>query len=363
MGLLSKIASGLKKVVKKVAKGVKKVAKGVVTAIPMGQKIWKTAGKIGTKVMEGIGKLGPVAIIAAQVLLSVTGVGAAAAAALGSMWSGFGAVAASAAANGGLIASTLGNIGTAIFNAGNFIGGTLGAMGNAITEGGSQLLQGNIAGASEAFMSNMTSALSGEAGMGAMNAAAAQAAEAAGINLGSIDASTAVQNGVSPDFASEHLTNGPIQQDFQGLDLGTPSVEDIAQSGADAFAPTSLEGIAQEELYGKAGGLTFAENGVLLDHGADGVKALQPGAPSAGKQIDDALNEKVESTAKNYLESYLNPQAEVNNGEALGTGYKAKAINASKTTGGGTGSEGFSLLKGVRGLEESVRNSQSLMFS
>jgi hypothetical protein len=291
------------------------------------------------------------------------------------MWAGMGTMAAAAAANGGLIASTLGNIGTGIFAAGNFIGGTLGAMGAAVSEGGSQLLAGNITGASEAFMSNMTAALSGEAGMTAVNAAAAQAAQAAGTQIGSLTAEEAIAGGVGPLEAADGTVfqSKPLQLDASVIDaqnLNLSDAADFTNLGQDAATELaggpikSLEAITQEELYGKAGELTLAEHGTYLDFGAEGVKAIQPGATSATSAIDEELGDKVESYAKKKLESYLSGSSSTT--ASASTPYRAlnlKSTNPKSSNVGGQGSSGFSLLSGVRGLENSVRNSQSLMFT
>lgn len=157
---LSKAWKGVKGAVKKVAKVVKKTAKAVAYSTPLGKELWKAGGKLGKEITKGIGKLGPAGIIAAQVLLSSTGIGAGLAASLSSMWSGFGAAAAAASQAG----SVLGSLGTAVYNGVNYAAGTLGAVGEALSSGAKELVSGNFSTAASNFGSNLGRALTGEAG-------------------------------------------------------------------------------------------------------------------------------------------------------------------------------------------------------
>lgn len=372
MGLFSKIKKGFKKVVSGIAKGIKKVAKGVVTALPGGQKLWKKAGKLGKKIMKGVAKLGPVGLIAIQALLSVTGVGAAAAGMLGSMWSGFGAAAASAAASTSALVSAIGTAGTGLFAGGNFIAGTLGAMGNAIAEGASQLASGNFSAAASAFGTNMGAALSGEAGMASVNAAAAQAAASAGELLGqSIDATQAVQAGIDPSFAAENL--GKDALGFNPSEAGKFDLDSFldvsAEQSSGITAPsfdgtygagaTGVEEIAQKHMTGKVGELTFAEQGALNDYGTKGVEAIQPDAMGVADQ-NQAGAKKVYDALGNLVSG--GGAENIGGGSLISRPSKSKSIQSAQV-GGGQGSEGFSLLKGVQGLEQSLRNSQNLMFT
>lgn len=375
---LSKAWKGVKKAVKAVAKGVKKVAKGVVTSLPGGQKLWKAGGKLGKKVMKAVGKLGPVGIMAVQVLLSATGLGAAIAASLSSAWGSFGAMAASAAASGSAVASALGTIGSGLYAAGNWAMGTLGAVGSAFTEGAGQIMQGEFSAGLQAFSSNMSSALTGEAGMAAVNAGAAQAAVASGTQLGgsitSDTIATAAEQGVAVDgsFAGE-LGNAPFDAEAAvkaGMDPSQAfkmqevqaSKLTLSNTSPQITAPEILSPtqIAQESITGKASTLTFAEQGTFIDHGAEGVRAIQPGASSVATQSTNTAK-SVYDTAKKI--SGLGGYDESTGGTSLlAPAGKSKAIS-SASVGGGKGSEGFSLLSGVKGLEQSLRNSQSLMFT
>ena len=160
---LSKTWKGVKGTVKKVAKVVKKTAKAVAYSTPLGKELWKAGGKVGKEITKGIGKLGPAGIIAAQVLLSSTGIGAGLAASLSSMWSGFGAAAA-AASSAGSVLGALGQVGSAIYNGVNYAAGTLGAVGEALSSGAKELVSGNFSNAASNFGSNLGQALTGEAG-------------------------------------------------------------------------------------------------------------------------------------------------------------------------------------------------------
>ena len=169
MGFFSSAWKGIKGAVKSVARSVKKVAKTVAHAIPGGKQLWEFGTKIGKGIEKGIGwigkKLGPIGTMALSFVLPF------AAPLFAAMWTGFGAAAAGMAATGGAITSALGTVGSAIFNGANFVGGTLGAMGKAIAEGVSQLGQGNLGAAGNAFTSNMKSAFTGEAGKAAITKA------------------------------------------------------------------------------------------------------------------------------------------------------------------------------------------------
>ena len=374
MGLWSKVKKGFKKVVSKVARGIKKVAKSVVTALPGGKWLWEKTGELGKKAMKGIAKLGPVGMIAIQVLLSVTGIGAAVSGMLGSMWSGFGAASAAAAASTNVLVSAMGTAGSGLFAAGNFVAGTLGAMGNAISEGASQLMNGNFSAAASTFGQNMGSALSGEAGMASVNSAAAQAAQQAGTLIGdSLNAADAVAQGVDANFAAENL--GTDATGFDPSSAGEFSIEDIADvtsnqtAGLDpaaAYQPDnilSLEEMAQKEITGKAGALTLKETGVLIDHGKAGVDALQPGSVNVADQNQQTLKDGYELA--NKVTDYFGSSAEQSGGSGQSLIQRPASTQAigSANVGGGRGSEGFSLLKGVQGLEQSLRNSQNLMFT
>lgn len=186
MGLWSKIKKGAKKAwkgvkkgVKAVARTVKKVAKKVAYATPWGKKAWDFSSKVGKKAKKGVmkvmKKLGPVGIIAIQVVLSATGIGAGIAAAMGSLWASMGAAAAAAAQAG----SILGTVANAAFNAVNWVGGTLGAVGDALAKGASELMAGNFSNAATQFGTNMVNALTGKAGDAAVQAGIESAAMSA----------------------------------------------------------------------------------------------------------------------------------------------------------------------------------------
>ena len=362
MGLWSKVKKGFKKVVSKVARGIKKVAKSVVTALPGGKWLWEKTGELGKKAMKGIAKLGPVGMIAIQVLLSVTGIGAAVSGMLGSMWSGFGAASAAAAASTNVLVSAMGTAGSGLFAAGNFVAGTLGAMGNAISEGASQLMNGNFSAAASTFGQNMGSALSGEAGMASVNSAAAQAAQQAGTLIGdSLNAAGDLEYRADLDT---QLSWNPIAR--LGFD---PDRHKVIRPGLDpaaAYQPDnilSLEEMAQKEITGKAGALTLKETGVLIDHGKAGVDALQPGSVNVADQNQQTLKDGYELA--NKVTDYFGSSAEQSGGSGQSLIQRPASTQAigSANVGGGRGSEGFSLLKGVQGLEQSLRNSQNLMFT
>ena len=373
MGWLSKAWKGIKGAVKGIAKGIKKVAKGIVTSIPGGQKLWKAGGKLGKKVMAGLGKLtaklGPIGTMALSfVLAPIIGP------AISGLWGGFGAGAAAMAGSANALVSTLGSVGSGIFAAGNFVGGTLGALGNAVTEGASQVMAGNFSGALTSFSTNVSSALTGKAGMASVNAAAAQAAQAAGTLAGQgVTASEAVLGGMDPSFAAENLGKDALGFDvskagefsIESLSNVSPSqisgVSDVGLNGVGIPDILSPEQMMQQATTGKVGALTFAENDALSRFGTEGVKALQPGATNAAA-----------SSFSNVKEAYKVGKSLLGGGQGSG-GYSASLEPLQDTlesvdlsapaNGGGVGSAGFSLLSGVRGLENSVRNSQNLMFS
>jgi hypothetical protein len=107
-------------------------------------------------------------------------------------------------------------------------------------------------------------------------------------------------------------------------------------------------------LYGKAGNLSLTEQDAFMQYGAEGVKAIQPTS--------------VNSTSGNMKDAYGQVKSLLG-GSSEGAGYQPyvpKAIKSQAVSNAGNangqGSAGFSLLGGVQGLEESLRNSQRLMF-
>lgn len=348
MGLFSSIKKavsgafkGIKKVVKKVAKGVKKVAKGIVTSTPLGHKLWKEGGKLGKKIMKGVGKfmgkLGPIGSMALSfVLAPVMGP------ALGALWSSFGAGAASMAASANTLMATLGTVGKGIFAAGNFVGGTLGALGNAVTEGAKNVMAGNFSQAATSFATNISNALTGKAGMASVNAGAAQAAMDAGQLLRTPEQMTSFTNDVID----------PTGQTFEPIDMRA----DMTQGFTNDY---SMETAADMALYGKpSDALTLADQQAFMKYGSEGVKAINSSAstPSVGEQVSE-----VASRAKEAFDFMGGSEEE----EGYNP-YVPRPINSvgSSRVGQnlGQGSSGFSLLGGVQGLEDSVRNSQRLMF-
>lgn len=362
---LSKAWSGVKKAVKGVARTVKKVAKKVAYATPWGKKLWDFGSKVGKGIMKGIGKiagkLGPVGMMALSfVLAPVIGP------MVGNLWSGFGAGAAAMATSANAFVATLGNIGSGIFAAGNFVGGTLGALGNAVSQGASNIMSGNFSGAVSSFASNMSSALTGEAGMAAVNAGAAQAAAQSGSLLGQgVDATTAVQQGVDAQWASENLGSNALEATAD-IPLGiseqtTFTADKFAEQAASQFTAKPLESVAQEAITGKTTALTLAETDAFVQYGAEGVKAIQPAAMNAGSSFGEDVNK----ARQNYeqVKSLLGGKEQQGGFQPYVPQIsKARAIGSASGA-SGQGSSGFSLLGGVEGLEESLRNSQRLMFS
>ena len=376
MGFLSKLAKGLKGAVKKVAKGVKKVAKGLVTSLPGGQKLWKAGGKLGTKVMKGIAKvtakLGPVGMVAVSALLSATGVGAALAGYMSSMWAGFGAASAAAAASTNVLMSALGTAGSGLFAAGNFAAGTLGALGNAITDGAAQLAQGNFSAAASSFGTNLGSALSGEAGMASVNAAAATAAQSAGTLLGdpSIMGNTFSPTDMGLESAASVDNFGKVGENLLGnnMTLDPNAVGNIGNVGSDLGntlsntgpqfatidAPLTMAEQANVATFGQSTvPSTLAEQDSFLKYGnTKATPSLLDNANSAKSGYD-----KVKGA---FSGGGVEPQE--SQGSLLSKPSASSAIKSSSVN-NGQGSEGFSLLKGVQGLEQSLRNSQNLMFT
>ena len=365
MGFLSKAWKGVKGAVKKVAKGVKKVAKGVVTALPGGQKLWKETGRLGKRIVTGIGKLGPVGIMAIQTVLSATGVGAALAGALSSAWSGFGAMATTAAANG----SIFGTMGSAIYNGVNAIGSTLGAVGDAFSKGASKIAEGSFDGALKEFSSNMTRAFTGEAGK-------------EGIKQGLMESAKQAAGNALAEGATSELATKAAGDVFAGgggsVSLGQVATEEVqkdilgnalSEAGSSALSSPMNPGVTTPDFLKT--GLEGPQSGML------------PGAiPSYGDALNNATSSIATSSSvvmdnigassvtdysglKKSAKSLLSPSS----GETSQTQdpYSMKAITSASIgnpgTGGGQASEGFSLLSGIQGLEESLRKSQNLMFS
>lgn len=390
---LSKAWSGTKKAVKGIAKGIKKVAKGVVTSTPWGQKLWKEGGRLGKKVMAGIGKisskLGPIGMMALSfVLAPVMGP------MIGALWSGFGTAAAGMAASANAFVSTLGSIGSGIFAGGNFIGGTLGAMGNAITEGASNIMSGNFSGAIDAFATNMSNALTGKAGMASVNAGALQASAQAASDLA--------------------LSGGPVDQIAtlnQQSSTAFQNLNDMGQVGADKLASMDLDVLAKaspEAAQFQANLQSAQANSPVAQWTPDAVNINKPyidpatGQPAMSMSEVPNFSDSLQMSTQAANNAGITNSGMINNGvnqfmnpnpappmsamDKIKTGTKAvqsllggggdssggyqpyvpKAITSQQIGAAsgakGTGSSGFSLLGGVQGLEQSVRNSQQMMF-
>lgn len=379
---LSKAWKGVKKAVKQVAKGVKKVAKGIVTSMPGGQKLWKEGGRLGKKIMKGIGKitskLGPIGTMALSfVLAPVMGP------MLSSLWSSFGAGAASMAASANAFVSTLGTVGQGIFAAGNWVGGTLGAMGNALTEGASNVMAGDFSGAVTSFASNMSNALTGKAGMAAVHAGTANAAATAASELAAQGGSAAQVNALTEQATNavselaamgEAGTSGMLSLDTNTLDIASPQTQEMARSAAAQFNPVSLEDQAAKAIQFDTGvnpDLMGPDLNVSNQFTADAMKQqmvtsssdafttslLDGGSVASGNGLQKAKD------AYDQVSGMLGGGAQEDGSNPYMTRMpRAKAIQSASGV-SGQGSAGFSLLGGVQGLEESLRNSQRLMFS
>ena len=361
---VSKTWSGVKGAVKKVAAGVKKVAKKVAYAIPGGKQLWSIGSKIGKGIMKGIGKvtskLGPIGTMALSfVLAPVMGP------MISSLWSGFGAGAAAMAGSANAFVSALGTAGSSVFAAGNFVGGTLGAMGKAITEGATQILSGNgFSAAANSFATNMSNAFTGKAGMASVNAAAAQASAAAGQTLGTSGASTFDASGqFNPDNFAPSTSFDPNAIGLDAGNLGNGLNSGIAEpfSSQSLTGPTLLEKQASESIFGKqVSQMGLTDMDTFNKFGAEGVKAIN--TPATSSSMTDKLGQVASNVGQ--VKSLLGGGS---GGETGYQPYVAKAINsaniAKPMNASGQGSAGFSLLGGVQGLEESLRRSQSMMFS
>jgi hypothetical protein len=373
---LSKAWSGTKKAIKGVARSVKKVAKKVAYAVPGGKALWDLSSKIGGEVMKGIGKisakLGPVGMMALSfVLAPVMGP------MVTSLWGSVSSVAGGIASQAATFVSSLGSVGTAIVNgvtsaakgiyaAGNFVGGTVDAMSRAITEGASNVMNGQFSKAASSFATNMSDAFTGKAGMASVNQAAAQSALASGELLGDPG-----QVMGTPGGSFEPVDFGLDPTGSAGVSLDPSLTTNIGNVGSDLgnvlsptgpqFTPldTPLQTMAQqgqEALYGKVGNLSLTEQDAFMKYGAEGVKGIQPGAVKAKSNLLDKAKK-----AKDLYDGL--------GGTGAASGYQPyvpQAIQSqtisNASTARGQGSAGFSLLGGVQGLEQSIRNSQKIMF-
>ena len=391
---LSKAWGGIKKAVKGVAKTVKKVAKKIAYATPVGKKLWDLSSKVGKGIMKGIGKisskLGPVGMMALSfVLAPVMGP------MISSLWSGFGAGAAAMATSANAFVSTLGSVGSGIFATGNFIGGTLGALGNAVTEGASNIMAGNFSGAANAFATNVSNAFTGKAGMAAVNAGAMQAASTAAADLAASGGSAAQVNALS-DSAATSLDKlqgmGQIGADtLAGMDpeilaRSSNAVDSLQQGVQNQFNATQmsspvnpnewLDSISGAPVSGPMSPTLSPDYATSLD--LTSQVATRNGFTNTGviRNTVDNLSAGNSAFASikptndgNVVDKYNQVKGLLGGGDSSGGGYqpyvpKAIQSQAVAKSGGvsGQGSAGFSLLGGVRGLEESLRNTQQLMF-
>lgn len=294
MGWLKKAFKGIKKVVKKVARGVKKVAKSVAYAIPGGKQLWKAGGKLGKNIMKGVGKvmgkLGPVGMMAISVVLSATGVGTAAAAAMKSMWSSFGATAAAAATQG----SVLGTIGNAVYTGVNWASGTLGAVGDALVQGGKQLMTGSFSPAAKAFGTNITQALTGDAGMAAVKEGVASAAE-------SVLAKTAGQSVLDQAISAGSEALAGSGGTLANLGTPTETVTAPMQSVGPQFNPVTGETLVTEQSAGAVFD-PIAANKAAVEAATPLGQKLWEGAQKTVKKVTgDNLGDLVKSGAKSLL--------------------------------------------------------------
>lgn len=405
---ISKAWKGVKKVVKGVAKGVKKVAKGIVTSTPWGNKVWNAGRKAWGGIKKTIGKfaskLGPVGTMALSfVLAPVMGP------ALGALWGGFGKVAAGMAASANGLAATLGTVGKGIYAAGNFAGGTLGAMGKAIGQGAKNVISGNFSAGAKAFASNISNALTGKAGMASVHAGnisatasaasdlAAQGGSAKSVNaltqsggeslaklnkMGQLGADTVA--GLDPtDLAAVSNKADTIQQAVQGaIDSSTVPLQSAAMDPnapawmkPQATLPNSpaLKTGTPDWLAGNAG-MTSEQltNKVMAEQGIADVGIYQNTAANlnAGNMAFDAVQgTSVAEGAAKAKSRLASAGSLLGGGGSYDSGYQpyvpqpisSAPIKAASSV-RGQGSAGFSLLGGVQGLEESLRNSQQLMF-
>jgi hypothetical protein len=385
---LSKAWSGTKKAVKGVARSIKKVAKKVAYATPWGKKLWDLSTKVGEGIMKGVGKLsaklGPVGMMALSfVLAPVMGP------MVSSLWAGVSGAAGTLASSAATFMSSLGSVGSAIvsgvttaangiYAAGNFIGGTLGAMGNAITEGAANVMAGNFSGAASSFATNMTNAFTGKAGMAAVHAGQAVSGTLAS------DAASTVTNTQGAALQRDGIflsspVNAPV--DISGLtadQLANQTALGIAPGQAATEAATAaltsspvaeaafLGGPSQAALDSQVAqyGMTSAQMSAIPD-AANGFVMGGKLSAQAVASGNIASKSSLLDKAKKAKDLYDN----LSGGGAAGGGYQPyvpKAIQSQsiQNAGGvsGTGSSGFSLLSGVRGLEQSIRNSQNMMF-
>lgn len=387
---LSKAWGGIKKAVKGVAKGVKKVAKKIVTSTPWGKKLWEAGSKAWKGIKKGIGKvmgaLGPVGSIALSFVLAPF-VGPA----IGALWNGFGAGAAAMATSANAFVSTLGTVGQGIFSAGNFIGGTLGAMGNAISQGASNVMSGNFSAGMKAFASNMSNAFTGKAGMAAVHAGNMAAATTAANNL-------AMQGGSAAQVNALSARAGDAFGSLQGMgDLGAQTIAgmdpktlaqasnqvDMVQQNAknlwEAQQNSSAALETQDAWLDQMSGAPQAQASPLstptynqsmeissqamqqagvsdmgiwrntTDTLASGNTTFQPREPNVSNDSEWELPDIGGYGAQGGFQPYV-PQ--MIKSQTAGSPYGPQ----------GQGSEGFSLLGGIMGLENSIRNSQRMMF-
>jgi len=353
MGLWSKIKKGAKKIggkikgaIKKVARGIKKVAKKVAYAIPGGKQLWDFSTKVGKKLKKGamkvMKKLGPVGIMAIQVVLSATGVGAGIAAAMGSLWASMGAAAAASAAAG----SVLGTVASAAFNAVNWIGGTLGAVGEALAGGAKKLASGAFSEAASTFGANLGSALTGKAGetavaAGIEKAAASAALKAAGQGVWS-QAVSAGSNALATSGGALSSLGETTTEQISGPDI--LQAKPLQSSGPAAFDPLSVNeghitaGPQTDSLVGSFDVAKAADantsiaqkvwegsKDVVKEHGTDFIKKQaksllskkSSGQPAAGYQ--PATNEYA-------TEEYFDPQGAAFSGPQQGQSIQAVQV-------------------------------------
>lgn len=335
MGFLSKLWKNVKGVVKKVARTIKKVAKKIVTSLPGGDKLWKLGTKIGTKIKEGIGKfvsaIGPVGMIALSFVIGP---------AAGALWNSFGAGAAAMAGSANALVATLGNVGSGIFAAGNFISGTLGAVGEAIVGGAKNVIAGDGFGAAlKTFSTNMSSALTGQAGMTAVNAgSAAAAASNIAADAGFDALATPIGTpGVNMSPATDPSLLSPIEQQLNAATVNSGGVDPLTSGAGINMSPAT-------------------------DPTLNPLQA-QLNTATAEAQLGGANPGGTTETVDKDSPSSPSGEAPEYGGFSPVIPTLRSAVAADPNKGGGTGSSGFSLLSGVKGLEESLRASQRQMFA
>lgn len=329
--------SWLSKTFKNIVKSIKKIGKAIAKPFK------KVLGHIGKGMSKVFGKWAPLAMLALNYFTG--GIGGM----LSSAWEGFGSMAAGAAGSANAVISTIGKIGSAIFSGGNAVGGFVGSISKGLSKGLSSLSEGNFSTAFDSIGDGFSKAFSGEASSQAMADASFKAFQSSTGNAGmALESTSTAQAGAEAFHARDAISFDTIQPVEPGslLNLAGPEAGSL---------------VGRAEVGSFLGGSPIGDLAGVDFTGAAST-SLVPDVDMGA--VDELYNEQtggdtLSKAAKNALNKAFDPEIFTQGSgryENLFQGSDTSAQGFLDTSGGRT-SEGGGLLDGVRGLRQSIEES------